>query len=388
MSLVTSEPSGEPVGGPPEPARTPPNVRLVAIAVATAIVVLGVLAFFTMRSESGDTDENDGWAGTLLGQPTDKPEFTLTDTSGNAYDFGRQTEGYVTLLYFGYTNCPDVCPLHMANLAAVLQQVSGEVNAKIKVVFVTTDPQRDTPQVIRKWLDNFDVTFVGLTGTPTQITAAEQAAHVPESVLDPPSADGSYAVGHTSQVIAYSLDDEAHVVYPFGIRQADWARDLPRLVRDDGMAIVKSQTKRKAIVVGVAAGLSFAVFTRLPASAGDPKLSVVDAYASESISDSSAVYVTIDNDGGADHLVGATTEAAGSVVLHGPDMTSGGDIRVRGRGTTSLDPGGSHVMLENLSTPLRPGDRIEIELVFDKSAPIDLTVPVVSYDDVLAKAGL
>ena len=151
---------------------------------------------------------------------------------------------------------------------------------------------------------------------------------------------------------------------------------------------MKSQTKRTAIVVGVAAGLSFAVFTRLPASAGDPELSVVDAYASESISDSSAVYVTIDNAGGGDHLVGATTDAAGNVVLHAPDMTPGGDIRVRGRGTTSLDPGGSHVMLENLAMPLRPGDRIEIELVFDKSAPIDLTVPVVSYDDVLAKAGL
>jgi protein SCO1/2 len=228
MSVVTSEPSGEP-GGPPEPVRTPPNVRLVAAAVATAIVVLGVLAFFTMRSESGDTDLNDGWAGTLLGQPTEKPEFTLTDTGGNPYDFSRETEGFVTLLYFGYTSCPDVCPLHMANLAAVLQQVSGEVEAKVKVVFVTTDPQRDTPQVIRKWLDNFDVTFVGLTGTPTQIAAAEQAARVPEAVLEPPSA-GGYKVGHASQVIAYTLDDEAHVIYPFGIRQADWARDLPRLV--------------------------------------------------------------------------------------------------------------------------------------------------------------
>jgi copper(I)-binding protein len=154
------------------------------------------------------------------------------------------------------------------------------------------------------------------------------------------------------------------------------------------VAVVRSQTKRKAIVVGVAAGLSLAVFSRLPSSAGDPELSVVDAYASESISDSSAVYVTIDNDGGGDHLVGASTDAAATVVLHGPAMTPGGDIRVRGAGTTSLDPGGSHIMLENLPTPLRPGDRIEIELLFDKSGPIDLTVPVVSYDEVLTKAGL
>jgi protein SCO1/2 len=95
---------------------------------------------------------------------------------------------------------------------------------------VTTDPARDTPAVIRKWLDNFDVTFIGLTGTQAQITKAERAAGVPEAVLQPPSANGKYTVGHASQVIAYTLDDEAHVVYPFGIRQADWARDLPRLV--------------------------------------------------------------------------------------------------------------------------------------------------------------
>ncbi len=229
MSLVTSEPSGEP-SGVPEMSPAGPPVRLVAIAVAVAIVVLGTLGYFTMRSESGGTADNDGWAGTLLGTPWTKPEFTLTDTAGAPYDFRKQTDGYVTLLYFGYTSCPDVCPLHMANIASVLGDVSGEVNQKIKVVFVTTDPGRDTPAVIRKWLDNFDVTFIGLTGTQQEIVAAERAANLPEAVISKPNTDGSYTVGHASQVVAYTLDDEAHIVYPFGIRQADWAHDLPRLV--------------------------------------------------------------------------------------------------------------------------------------------------------------
>jgi protein SCO1/2 len=228
MSLVTSGPSGD----LPQPKERPagPSVRLAAVSVALGIVVLGALALLAMRSDSRKSDSNDGWAGTLLSQPVSKPDFTLTDTAGASFDFRQQTEGYVTLLYFGYTSCPDVCPLHMANIASVLDEVSGEVNAKIKVVFVTTDPSRDTPAVIRKWLDNFDVTFIGLTGTQAQITNAERAAGVPEAVLQPPSASGKYTVGHASQVIAYTLDDEAHVVYPFGIRQADWARDLPRLV--------------------------------------------------------------------------------------------------------------------------------------------------------------
>jgi protein SCO1 len=228
MSLVTSDPSGD----FPRPAARPggPSVRFVAAAVAVGIVVLSGLAFLTMRSESHDSNANQGWAGTLLAKPVAKPEFTLTDTSGAPFDFRRRTEGYITLLYFGYTNCPDECPLHMSNIASVLQEVSGEVNAKIKVVFVTTDPARDTPAVIRRFLDHFDVTFVGLTGTQAEIEAAERAAKVPEAVLQPPSANGKYNVGHATQVIAYTLDDEAHIVYPFGIRQADWARDLPKLL--------------------------------------------------------------------------------------------------------------------------------------------------------------
>ncbi len=158
-------------------------------------------------------------------------DFTLTDTAATPFDFRQQTQGYVTLLYFGYTSCPDVCPLHMANIASVLDEVSGEVNAKIKVVFVTTDPERDTPAVIRKWLDNFDVTFIGLTGTQAQITERRASRAVcPRPCSNRRRPNGKYTVGHASQVIAYTLDDEAHVVYPFGIRQADWARDLPRLV--------------------------------------------------------------------------------------------------------------------------------------------------------------
>jgi protein SCO1/2 len=90
-----------------------------------------------------------------------KPNFTLTDTNGNPYDLDGQTQGYLTALYFGYTNCPDVCPTHMANIAAALRQLPASVTSHIKVLFVTTDPARDTPAVLRAWLNNFDPTFIG-----------------------------------------------------------------------------------------------------------------------------------------------------------------------------------------------------------------------------------
>ena len=81
-------------------------------------------------------------------RPRPKPEFTLTDTSGQVYDFVSETDGTLTLLYFGYLNCPDICPVHLAQLAEVFDQVPA-VARNTEVVFVTVDPERDTPAKIR-----------------------------------------------------------------------------------------------------------------------------------------------------------------------------------------------------------------------------------------------
>jgi protein SCO1/2 len=170
--------------------------------------------------------------GVVLGEPLPKPAFTLTGTDGGTFDFRQGTEGFVTLLFFGYTHCPDVCPVHMANLGAVLPQLDPEVAARVKVVFVTTDPRRDTPAVLRTWLDHFSQGFVGLTGDSSAIAKAQAALQLPPAVIEKATAaDTGYAVGHSAAVVAFTPDNRAHVIYPFGIRQEDWAHDLPLLVR-------------------------------------------------------------------------------------------------------------------------------------------------------------
>ena len=78
---------------------------------------------------------------------------------------GTELEGSITLLFFGYTYCPDECPMHMANIGAALKKLPPGIADQVKLVFVTTDPARDTPVELRRWLDNFDRHFVGLTGT-------------------------------------------------------------------------------------------------------------------------------------------------------------------------------------------------------------------------------
>jgi len=198
-------------------------------------VVALVAAFVVMRSGGGSTDSGavphaKGLDGVLQDPPMSKPNFTLTDTSGQPFNLQRQTAGDVTLLYFGYTHCPDICPTQMANIPLGLRHQSASVRSHIKVVFVTTDPRRDTPQVIRQWLDNFDPSFIGLTGSDQQITAAEAAVGMPPAEVEP-IGGVNYSVDHAAWVLAFTLDNEAHAIYPAGFDTASvWSHDMGRLV--------------------------------------------------------------------------------------------------------------------------------------------------------------
>jgi protein SCO1 len=179
-------------------------------------------------AQPGDTVN---YRGGLITPPLPKPQFVLTDTSGAAFDFRQRTEGYVTLLFFGYTYCPDQCPMHMANLGAALKKIPADIANQVKLVFVTTDPARDSPAVVRRWLDLFDRRFIGLTGTERAIESVERAAGVPAATKAGP-ANGNYGVTHANFVLAYSKDDLAHVIYPGGVTKDDWAHDLPLLIKE------------------------------------------------------------------------------------------------------------------------------------------------------------
>jgi len=169
--------------------------------------------------------------GALLPTAIARPEFELTDTHGKPFEFARDTKGTLTLLAFGYTHCPDVCPVQMANIAAAMRRLPAAERARIRVVFVTTDPPRDSAQQLRKWLDSFNPAFVGLRGTEAQIQIAERAVGVALAIREASvPGDSNYTVGHAAQVYAFTPDDSAHRAYPFGTLQQDWAHDLPELL--------------------------------------------------------------------------------------------------------------------------------------------------------------
>jgi protein SCO1/2 len=166
-----------------------------------------------------------------------KADFTLQDTDGRPFDFRDATRGTVTLLYFGYTNCPDVCPQHLSNIAVALKKLSPEDQAKVRVVFVTTDPARDSAAQLRGWLNNFDQRFIGLRGDIRDVNQIQSAFGLPAAQMEsmPGMQAGprvaSYGVGHAAQVLAFTPDDSLRAEYPSGFTAADWANDLPRLLQ-------------------------------------------------------------------------------------------------------------------------------------------------------------
>jgi protein SCO1/2 len=214
-------------------ARMPLAARAIVTTFAAALVAASLTACGSgAAAERPGTDQ--GYRGVVLPTPLAKPSFTLTDTKGQPFDFRKKTDGSLTLLFFGYTNCPDICPVHLGNIHTVLAQMPYDVASRTKVVFVTTDPERDTPAKLRAWLDNFDPSYIGLRGTLDEVNRIQAELHLPPAVAGAAhGADSSYDVGHAAQVLAFSpADNLAHVVYPFGIRQQDWAHDLPKLISD------------------------------------------------------------------------------------------------------------------------------------------------------------
>jgi protein SCO1 len=169
---------------------------------------------------------DDTYAGIDLPEPYQRPSFTLTDTAGESYDFAEQTGGAPTLLFFGYTNCPDICPTTLADVAVALRQTAPEVAEQVQMVFVTTDVKRDTPEVLAEYLGRFDADlgteFVGLTGTQEEIDRAQLAAGVQLA-----QADGEQ---HSALLLLYTADDEAPVAFDAGNTPQDIAADLALVV--------------------------------------------------------------------------------------------------------------------------------------------------------------
>jgi len=210
------------------------NLRFICLCIVALSLAEHASVAWGQEAKRDPTHAEHGEAtyrGGLVTPPLLKPRFVLTDTSGAPFDFWNRTQGSVTLLFFGYTYCPDQCPTHMANIDGALKKLPSGIGDQVKLVFVTTDPTRDTPVHLRRWLDNFDKHFIGLTGTEAALAAAQKVAGVPPAQKTEPG-NGNYSIGHANFVVAYTKDNLAHVIYPGGVSKDDWIHDLPLLIKE------------------------------------------------------------------------------------------------------------------------------------------------------------
>jgi protein SCO1 len=175
------------------------------------------------------TSDHDGYNGVLLDQPYVVPHMDLTDTDGKPFDLATQDKR--TLVFFGYTNCPDICQVVMSTIASSLTRLSDTEKAKVQVVFVTTDPARDTEKVLRTYLDRFNPQFIGVTGSIASIDALGK----PMGVFIKKGqklASGGYEVDHTANVIAVD-GGRADLIWTAGTSQSDMAADLEKILKAD-----------------------------------------------------------------------------------------------------------------------------------------------------------
>jgi protein SCO1/2 len=179
-----------------------------------------------IKTEQADPN---GLRGAVLDTPYTMPRTSLTDTGGNEFNLVTSTTKPVTLVFFGYTHCPDVCNTVLADIASAMTKLDDQTRSEIQMVFITTDPARDTGPVMRKYLDRFDPSFTGLTGKMTVIKSVAQALGVPvEGMQKLPS--GGYEVGHGAQVIGFGNDDKAGVLWLSNAAIGDLAHDFKMLV--------------------------------------------------------------------------------------------------------------------------------------------------------------
>ncbi|MFE5737458.1 SCO family protein [Streptomyces celluloflavus] len=166
-----------------------------------------------------------------LDSPMEKPDLVLTDSDGKKYDLLEKTKGHPTLIYFGYTHCPDVCPLTMANIAVAVKQLPKAEQDDLRVLFVTSDPERDTAPVLKKWLGGINKEFTGLTGDFNTIQAGARSVNIG---IEKPvkKKNGDVVSTHGAQVLLTSAkDDRVHWIGMQDATSDNYTAALPKIIK-------------------------------------------------------------------------------------------------------------------------------------------------------------
>lgn len=158
------------------------------------------------------------------------PEINLTDQNGNPFRLSEQA-GNVVLIFFGYTHCPDVCPITLGEFKQIKTRL-GEDADRLRFVFVTVDPERDTREVLEKHISRFDPNFVALTGEPGELEPVYKSYGVYHEKVDLENGRG-YMVNHSGFTYVIDLKGNLRMTYAFGSDTEDMIADIKYLLREN-----------------------------------------------------------------------------------------------------------------------------------------------------------
>jgi protein SCO1/2 len=197
--------------------------RALAGALAAGLVLLSGCG--------GEASSSGGFTGSRLDPPFEVSDIPLTDTGGGEYSLTKSTDKPLTLVFFGYTHCPDICGVVMANLASAMTRLSDADRERVDVVYVTTDPARDTATVLDRYLEHVDPDFIGLTGDLQDIVAIGKplGVGVTQGKKLP---SGGYDVTHGTTITGIDSHDEAPVYWSQETSSAQFAADIHTLLAE------------------------------------------------------------------------------------------------------------------------------------------------------------
>lgn len=211
------------------------NLRFIVLAMLVLLPVLFV-AIYMGNANANEEDETTERApaelrGTEVEPPVELEDFALASTTGDDFILSEQ-EGKVTLLYFGFMNCPDFCPTTMAKLIRVYRDLEPYQD-QINIVFVTIDPERDTLDRLTRYVAGYHEDFIGLWGEPADLSNLTLSLGVVAIREEIDSALG-YVMNHTTHTFLLDMDGQFRVVYPYGTEYQDIVNDV-QFILDEGV---------------------------------------------------------------------------------------------------------------------------------------------------------
>ncbi len=191
---------------------------------ATAFILCFLLSWATVAQAGED------WKNGLFEPPRPAPDFTLPGSNGAPIKMS-QFRGKVVAVAFGFTYCPRVCPVTLANLTKVVETLDATAAANFQVVFVSVDPERDSPARLREFLSFFNPNFIGATGTEAQLEAVRNSYGIMAKRALSENKKLGYEVHHSSFIYLIDKAGQLRLLVPFGKPPEDVAHDVKLLLK-------------------------------------------------------------------------------------------------------------------------------------------------------------